>query len=296
MTSIFYALLAILSWSTAATAFKLALSQINPPLLVFFSSFFSSVVLLVILILYRRKKAFKGLTFKTILNYAKIGLINPFIYYLVLFYAYSLTLAQEALILNYTWGIFLVIFASLLLKQRLKILSLLSLLISFFGVIILTTKGNLLHFSISLGIGNLLALGSAVIWALYWILNLKNPEDPVLSLFFQFLAGSIFSFIVCLISSNNLKLSGSSIIYPIYIGIFEMSVPFVFWFLALKSASETAKVANLIYLSPFLSLLFISSILKEPIHYSSIVALIFIIVGIIFQQSQKEQGIRHRNV
>lgn len=289
MTSIFYALLAILSWSTAATAFKLALSQINPPLLVFFSSFFSSVVLLVILILYRRGKAFKGLTFKAILNYAKIGLINPFIYYLVLFYAYSLTSAQEALILNYTWSIFLVIFASLFLKQKLRILSLLSLLISFFGVIILATKGNLLHFSISLGIGNLLALGSAVIWALYWILNLKNSENPVLSLFFQFLAGSIFSLIACLIiSSNNLKLSGLYIIYPVYIGIFEMSIPFVFWFLALKSASETAKVANLIYLSPFLSLLFISSILKESIHYSSIVALIFIIAGIIFQQSKKE--------
>jgi len=288
MTSVFYALLAVLSWSTAATAFKLALSQINPPLLVFLSSFFSSILLLTILILYKRKMTLKKITFKVILNSAKIGLINPFIYYSVLFYAYSLTLAQQALILNYTWSIFLVIFASLFLKQKIRILSLLSLLISFFGVIILTTKGNFRHFPISLGVGNLLALGSAVIWALYWVLNLKNPEDPILSLFFQFLAGTIFSLIACLIIPvNNIKLGSSFIIYSAYIGAFEMSIPFIFWFLALKSASETAKVANLIYLSPFLSLIFISLILKESVHYSSIIALLFIITGLILQQFQK---------
>ena len=54
--------------------------------------------------------------------------------------------------------------------------------------------------------------------------------------------------------------------------------------IALKNTTNTAKVANLIYLSPFFSLFFISAILGEMIHSSSFIALLFIVIGLILQQ------------
>lgn len=285
MNSISYALLAVLSWSTAATAFKLALSQVHPILLVFLSSLFSSIILFTILLITRRNTLLKNVNLKIILKSIEIGLLNPFIYYSVLFYAYSQTMAQEALILNYTWGIFLVIFSIIFLKQKIKPLSIISLFISFFGIVIIATKGDLLHFSLSFSKGNILALSSALIWALYWIINIKNSEDPVLALFFQFFTGSFIAFITCiLVNSIDFSLNRTTILYSVYIGTFEMSIPFIFWFNALKNASNTAKIANLIYLSPFFSLLLISTILKEQVHYSSFFALLFIVIGLILQK------------
>ena len=285
MNTTLYALLAVFSWSTAATAFKLALNQVHPILLVFLSSLFSSIILFIILLIIRRGKIFKGINPKNMLKSMEIGILNPFIYYSVLFYAYRQTMAQEALILNYTWGIFLVIFSIIFLKQKIKPLSLISLFISFFGIVIIATKGNLLHFTISFSKGNILVLSSAIIWATYWIINIKNSEDPIISLFFQFLTGSIFAFIACiLLQYIDFNLNLTTILYSAYIGAFEMSIPFVLWFIALKNTTNTAKVANLIYLSPFFSLFFISAILGETIHSSSFIALIFIVIGLILQQ------------
>jgi len=47
------------------------------------------------------------------------------------------------------------------------------------------------------------------------------------------------------------------------------------------------KVSQLVYLTPFLSLLVISLVLKEKIHISSIIGLILIILGIVIQQKTK---------
>jgi drug/metabolite transporter (DMT)-like permease len=71
----------------------------------------------------------------------------------------------------------------------------------------------------------------------------------------------------------------------VYIGIFEMSVTFVFWLSALKFSARADKVSQLIFLSPFLSLIFIHFFIGEKIAVSTLVGLIFITLGIIFQQS-----------
>ena len=51
--------------------------------------------------------------FKKNISLIAAGLINPCIYYLLLFQAYDRLLAQQALALNYTWPIVLVIFDSI---------------------------------------------------------------------------------------------------------------------------------------------------------------------------------------
>jgi drug/metabolite transporter (DMT)-like permease len=69
-----------------------------------------------------------------------------------------------------------------------------------------------------------------------------------------------------------------------YLGFFEMGITFVLWLKALKLSRTTVQVSNLIYLSPFLSLVLIHLIVGETILLSTIVGLIFIVAGIIMQQ------------
>jgi drug/metabolite transporter (DMT)-like permease len=73
----------------------------------------------------------------------------------------------------------------------------------------------------------------------------------------------------------------------VYLGIFEMGITFILWLMALKLSSTTAKVSNLIYLSPFISLILIHFFVGEVILLSTIIGLLFIVGGIIIQQYLK---------
>jgi drug/metabolite transporter (DMT)-like permease len=72
----------------------------------------------------------------------------------------------------------------------------------------------------------------------------------------------------------------------IYVGIFEMGITFVFWLKAMQNSTNTSKIANLIFISPFISLIFIYFIVNEPIYISTLVGLAFIITGLFIQQKK----------
>lgn len=138
--------------------------------------------------------------------------------------------------------------------------------------------------------GVLLALSSAFFWAAYWLLNLKDKRDTEEKLFLNFLFGLIYTFIYC-IATNNINLPGPEATFGvIYIGLFEMGITFVLWLNALKLAENTAKVSNLVYLSPFLSLLFVSIAVGEKIMFYTITGLALIVGGILLQQIRINPG------
>jgi drug/metabolite transporter (DMT)-like permease len=70
----------------------------------------------------------------------------------------------------------------------------------------------------------------------------------------------------------------------IYIGIFEMGLTFVLWLTALKLSTNTARVSNLVFISPFISLMLISLIVGERILPSTVIGLAVIVSGIAIQQ------------
>ncbi len=76
----------------------------------------------------------------------------------------------------------------------------------------------------------------------------------------------------------------------IYIGLFEMGITFYFWLRALKMAETTDKISNLVYLAPFLSLVFVHFILREPVYYTTPAGLLFIISGIWYQNRKPSGG------
>ncbi len=71
-----------------------------------------------------------------------------------------------------------------------------------------------------------------------------------------------------------------------YVGLFEMGVTFVLWLTALKLTNNTARVSNLIFASPFISLILLANIIGEAIHPSTLIGLVLIIAGLAIQQIQ----------
>lgn len=69
-----------------------------------------------------------------------------------------------------------------------------------------------------------------------------------------------------------------------WIGCFEFGFAFITWITALKSAKNTNHITNLIFLTPFISLIFIHTILGEEIRMQTYAGLILIILGIVMQK------------
>ncbi len=287
-----FALSAVLLWSTVATAFKIALEQVDFMQLLFFASGVATLILFVIVLLEKKLKMISQLSKKDWLMAAFRGFLNPFLYYLILFKAYDILPAQEAMTLNYTWPIVLILLSVPLLKQHLTRQGVLAIMLSFIGVIIIATKGNLLDLQFSDVKGDLLALSTSIVWAFFWIINLKCKTDESIKLFMSFGFGFIFTLPVVYFYSDFRMLNLEGLLSVSYVGIAEMGITFYLWLNALKNAERTDQVSQLIYLSPFLSLLFIAMILHESIHFTTFIGLIFILVGILWHKKTSQNELR----
>ncbi len=215
---------------------------------------------------------------------AALGFLNPFLYYVILFKAYSLLPAQEAQPLNWTWPIMLVLLSIAILKQPIRWVSVLAIVISFTGVLVISTHGDVLGLRFTNLPGALLALGSSVIWALFWIYNVKDRRDEIVKLFLNFVFGTIFTLAAVLLFSEIRVPPAAGILGVIWVGLFEMGITFVTWIKALQLSRTTAQVSNLVYAAPFLSLFFIHFIVGEEILPSTVAGLVLIVAGIIVQQ------------
>jgi len=281
------ALIAILLWSTAGSAFKLTLEHISSAQLLLYASFFSLLFL-------TAWKAVEGnliLSFKIsqreYLNSAIMGLLNPFAYYIILFEAYDLLLAQEAVALNYVWPLTLVLLSIPVLKQRISLLSVLAILISFAGMLVIIMKGSFGDVELSSPRGIFFALISSFFWASYWLMNMKDKREEVSKLLVNFVFGFFYILIYVFVTGVDIQISMEGIGGSIYVGLFEMGLTYVLWLKALQLSSTTAKVSNLVYISPFLSLMFVSVAVGETIYLYTIGGLALIVGGIVLQRLVK---------
>jgi drug/metabolite transporter (DMT)-like permease len=279
-----YASLAMLCWSTVAVAFKLALRSVSPTQLLLISNWVAWLVLVLQVIIRGKPRTCFRQTRKHVLTSMLLGFLNPFLYYLILFKAYSLLPAQVAQPINFIWPVILTLLSVPLLRQKLHFISLIALLISFIGVLVLSLQGNPHILKIKEPAGVLLALSSSVIWALYWIFNVRDERDDQIRLMTNFFFSSVYITLWSWMTGELTGIPRPGILPSFYSGLFEMGITFVLWIKALQYATTTARVSNLIYITPFISLIFIHYFLHERIYLTSLIGLLLIISGIMLQQ------------
>jgi len=281
----------IICWGGAASAFKLALLQLTPQYLLAFSALVSWLVLSALMIITRKYSHLRTLKISQWSLLLLLGAANPFLYYMVLFEAYYRLPGQIAMTLNYLWPVMLVILSVPVLNHRLRFTNLVSILLSFFGALLIASNGDFSGWNQLDATGVLLVLFSTVIWALYWLISARLQIDAVIKLWIGFISGTVLTWLYIMLSDEAMP---AFIHVPwiaiAYVGMLEMGLTFFVWLKALQLAPNTATIANLIYLTPFVSLMLLSLILHESIYPTTIIGLVIIIGGILLQQY------RHRTV
>ncbi|MFT6915213.1 MAG: drug/metabolite transporter (DMT)-like permease [Motiliproteus sp.] len=278
-----FGLSAVLCWSTVATAFKLSLQYLSPAQLVLCASLVSWLFLGALLVKRGQLRSTLGLFREHAKASLLLGALNPTLYYLLLFHAYDRLPAQEAQALNYTWALTLTLLAVPLLGHRLKRAEALAALVCYSGVLVIATRGQLLTLEFNSLSGVLLALASTLVWALYWIFNTRDSREPVASLFMNVSVALVLLVSYCAATGELSQWDLRGLWGAGYIGVFEMGISFVCWLLAMKLTLSTARIANLIFIAPVLSLVLISTVLGEQILPSTLAGLGLILGGLLLQ-------------
>ena len=186
--------------------------------------------------------------------------------------------------INFSWPVMIVILSIPILKQTIDIKSFLSIIVSYIGVVVIASKGDIFSMEFESSLGVIYILITTIIWALFWLFNTKNSNDSVVSLFLIFLFSLPYILLIVYFSNSFIIPSIEGFIGSAYIGLFEMGISVVLWQVALKTSTTVSRVASLVFITPFLSLLIVHFVLKETILTSTIIGVMLIFVGLFLQK------------
>lgn len=275
---------AVLSWSTVATAFKIALRTLSVFDMLLVSTVDAMAIFAFMMTVEKKWGCLWHLSHNVLFGALGLGVLNPVLYYLVLFRAYDMLPAQVAQPVNYAWPIVLLILLAVFNHEPIPGRKYIGMAISVAGVACISFGGGGLKGGVSVA-GVSMALSSAVLWASYWMLNNKIAEkaDTTVSLFLGFFAGSFVLLLAgCVIGVHVDSIEG--LLSGIYIGSFEMGIPFLTFGMALRITKNPALINQMCYLSPFLSLFLIAVVLGESIATATYVGLVLIVGGLVYNQ------------
>ena len=288
--SYIYAGLTVLIWSTLATVVKLVLKDIPNFQALAISSAFAFVFLLILNIINGSIKEMKHYRIKDCLTMAGLGFLGLFMYSALYYYGIAELGSQEACILNYLWPMMIVIFACIILKERITVKKIIAMLMSFAGIVVLTlgsggvSSGNRLF-------GIIACVTAAVCYGLFSVLNKKHSLNQNVTMIWIWFTTAVCSLVLSLIFENWQPIAGVQWLGIAWLGIVVNAVAYLLWAIALKGASDSAKIANLAYLVPFISIIISWLVLKEQITINAVLALVLIIGGILIQSiSLKRDG------
>src|SRR3990167_4975370 len=292
MSYVFVSLAALL-WGSVAAVAKLLLADLNNVQVLFLSNVFAFLGLLCIVVFKKKMELICSYTKQDYSTFAWMGFLGAFLYTFFLYGALQLLPAQEAFIVNYLWPVLVVVFAVWILKEHITVRKILGIACSFLGVVIVITKGDFVALQFSNVLGILSAVAGAFVFGLFSVLGKTKQYDKLVSMMFYYLFAIFYSLVAVLIFSEIPALSMRELLGLVWLGAFTSGFAFVFWFLALKYG-DTAKMSNIILLTPFISLVYIYFLVGEKILPSSVVGLAVIVLGILIQSSfAKAMGVKN---
>lgn len=277
-----FALITVFIWSTMASVVKTMLFDIPNLEALSISSFFAFAFLLLINIKKGTIRKMKNYSVKDYGIMSGLGFVGLFMYSALYYYGLANLSSQEACILNYLWPIMLVVFSCIILKEKMTVMKTFAMVCSFAGIVILSfgngslTSGNAIFGIIS-------CVVAAACYGLFSVLNKKFDYDQNIIMMIIWFVVGVCALVTGLFTEDWVMIKGSAWIGIIWLGVVVDAIAYLLWALALKGVENTAKIANLAYLTPFISLIISVLFLKEKINLWAFVALILIIGGILLQ-------------
>ena len=276
-----YVLVAIVLWATTAAASKILLTGgLTSTQVVFFWSLLSIAPLFIAVLWQKKLHLHRAYTLRDYLRFAAVGGLGVFLYNFLLLSAFARLAAQEAFLINYLWPIMVVIFGIIILRDTFTLRTAFALLLSFAGVAIIAMHGNLFSLAFSDPLGVLFAVAGAVCYGLFGALDKKAGGDKIVNMLVYSMPAAAVSFLVMMFSDGFPALSLPQFLGLMWLGVAAGAIGFTCWLTGL-SGLDTARASNLVFLTPFLSLVFIRIFVGEAILLSSVGGLMLILCGII---------------
>jgi len=282
-----FAFVSIVLWSTMATASKILLGSQSSFQVLWASSFFAMLFMVLFNLFTGNFKKMKQYKLKDYIVMIFIGLPGTFFYYIFFYAGASILPASQAFIVNYMWPIMSVVFAWIILKEKMTVRKAVAIAVSFLGVVIVTSA-DMVQLNVLVILGALCCFCDAICYGVFTALNQKFHYDKPISVLFNYSTTFVLATVFNLVQGDLFIPSPLQALGFCWNGAFTMALACMTWMWALESG-KTAKISNLAYITPFLSLIWTAVILKETITVNAVVGLCVIVGGIFIQMGHKRR-------
>lgn len=215
-----------------------------------------------------------------------------------LYYGLQTTTATNALLINSSTPIFIIIFSAIIFKISITKIQLFGVFLSTTGVIYLILKGEINHIlELKFTVGDLWIIAACIDWALYSVLLKYKPKDLNSLEFFSIttILGTFILYIVFIFQGYSFEFSfleNKEVLYSmIYIVIFPSILSFYFWNKATLEVGAN-KAGQFAHLMPIFGAGLAYVFLDEVMQTYHIVGIVLIAFGIYLSIFLKKEQIK----
>ncbi len=274
-------LLSVTLWGASFIATKIALRELQPLVIILIRQLLG--VSLLVFIALKQKKSFK-VSLQDQLGIILLALIAS------IHLGIQVTGLQFTTATNTGWiigitPVFMGILGMIFFKERISLIQLIGIVISFTGLLMLVSKGNPGNINFISNKGDFLVLGSAFTWSVYSLVGKKVTINysPLMTILFLFVTMSV---LIAPFTINNtninavLNLSAESLLAVLFLGFFCSGIAYVLWAQAMNEM-KASQVGAFLYIEPFVTVFIAWLLLNEQITLLTILSGLVIVGGVI---------------
>ena len=281
-----YILLTAIVFTTLEPVSKLIANQVEPVAMTFIRFFIGGAILLPFSVLQIKKKNIK-LNAKDIWVMTLLGVLCICISMVLLQYAVAIAESPAIIAIIFSANsVFTIIFAALILKDKITPKKVLAVLLCLLGVIVCAdVKSGTNVWSV------VLAVLSAVSFSLYTILSKKylTKVTGIIQTGISFFGGSLVLLIALLVMGTNIvpMITAQTIPYLLYLGIAVTGIGYWSYFRALDTTSAT-EASMVFFIKPILTPFVALIITGTPLTVRTFVALALVVAGSLLVAMKKK--------
>jgi drug/metabolite transporter (DMT)-like permease len=267
-------------WGTSFPAIKFGLQFMDPYTFVFLRFLIASLTLVLVMLLTRNQLSFKFVKKRLLLF---LGVINGVAYLLQYLGMADASASESSLLVNLS-VVWVAMLSAGVLKEHLGFKKLAGILLSFFGVILMTTNLEIASIGKSSIVADLLVIAAGFLWAVFIVYNkplVKAGNNMIRSMTWLMLFTMLPLLPILPFSAASFaSLPLNAWIAILYTGLLCWVVPYYLWLEGLKYISPVT--SSVVLLTEILVAMAISAIfLGEALTITSAAGGIFVIIAIL---------------
>jgi drug/metabolite transporter (DMT)-like permease len=267
-----FVLIAVLLWSTGGLFIKVTTID------AFAVNAGRSLLAALTVAFFTRKKGLKPDKFTILTSLLYAGTLTCFVY------ANKATTAANAIFLQYTAPIYILILSPFILKEKFKFTDLLTVVLCIGGMSLffLEPQNNANKLASNVFVGNIVALLSGVFFGLYFVFlrhprSLKN-RNPALSVFY----GNLFIvlFMIPLLAQNPPAPTANDILAILFLGIFQIGIAYILFTNGIAAGVRSLDASIIGFVEPLLNPVWVFLVLGETPNKWAIIGGVIIIFAV----------------